>query len=294
MNPWLVMVNPHAAHGTKAASEVRDLLAQLSVPAEIIVTPDRATLRDALSATAEAGHHRLVAVGGDGTVNAVVNEAMAIRWKAPPLLGILPAGLGCDLLRTFGIGKDMKAAAEKLVSGSRYPVDVGLAIGSWGRRWFLNVASTGATAAAAKAALRIPTQFGTRRYVMAAALSLPRWRPTQVRLETDRRKLETEALGVVVANAQFFGGGFNIAPRASMMDGRFDILVIRCRYRDVPSLMRKIRRGEHLRDPAVRRLSASEARIDVRTPWPVETDGEPLGDAPVLFRTQSGRLEVMV
>jgi len=235
-----------------------------------------------------------VAVGGDGTVNAVLNEIMAHEWNAAPLLGILPAGTGCDLLRTFGIGPDLDRAAARLVEGTPYPVDVGLAMGEWGRRYFLNVASAGATAAAAGTAQHIPARLGSFRYVAAVAASLPSWRPIDARVEAGRRKFSGLALTVVAANAQFFGGGFNIAPRASMVDGLLDIQVISSRRREVAALMRKARGGNHLADPGVRRFVVPEARIEADPPWPVEVDGEPIGRTPLLVRLRAGSLRLMI
>ena len=128
----------------------------------------------------------------------------------------------------------------------------------------------------------------------AVGASLPTWRRTDARVEAGRREFSGPALAVVAANAQFFGGGFNIAPRASMVDGLLDIQIITSRRREVASLMRRARGGDHLADPAVRRFVAPEARIETDLPWPVEVDGEPIGETPVLVRLQAGSLRLMI
>lgn len=294
MTPWLVLVNPHAGRGRSAMADTVAALRSHSVPADVLEVDGLGALGDAVRDAAGADQRRLVAVGGDGTVNAVLNEIMAHGWNSAPLLGILPAGTGCDLLRTFGIGPDLDRAAARLVEGTPYPVDVGLAMGEWGRRYFLNVASAGATAAAAGTAQRIPARLGSFRYVAAVAASLPSWRPIDARVEAGRRKFSGLALTVVAANAQFFGGGFNIAPRASMVDGLLDIQVISSRRREVAALMRKARGGDHLADPGVRRFVAPEARIEADPPWPVEVDGEPIGRTPLLVRLRAGSLRLMI
>lgn len=294
MTPWLVLVNPHAGRGRSAKADTLAALRSLSVPADVLEVDGLAAMRDAVRDAANTDRRRLVAVGGDGTVNAVLNEIMAHGWRAPPLLGILPAGTGCDLLRTFGLGRDLDRAAARLVEGAPYPVDVGLAIGEWGRRYFLNVASAGATASAARAAHRISSRLGSFRYVAAVAASLPAWRRTDTRVEAGRREFSGPALTVVAANAQFFGGGFNIAPRASMVDGLLDVQIITSRRREVAGLMRRARGGDHLADPGVRRFVATEARIETDLPWPVEVDGEPIGETPLLVRLQAGSLRLMI
>ena len=294
MTPWLVLVNPHAGRGRSVIADAVAALRSHSVPADVLEVDGLDALGDAVRDAAAADRRRLVAVGGDGTVNAVLNEIMAHGWNAAPLLGILPAGTGCDLLRTFGIGPDLDRAASRLAEGTPYPVDVGLAMGEWGRRYFLNVASAGATAAAARTAQRIPARLGSFRYVAAVAASLPSWRRIDARVEAGRREFSGLALTVVAANAQFFGGGFNIAPRASMVDGLLDIQVISSRRWEVAALMRKARGGDHLADPGVRRFVAPEARIEADPPWPVEVDGEPIGRTPLLVRLRAGSLRLMI
>ena len=294
MTPWLVLVNPYAARGPRAKSRAGNALRERGIAADVLEVDGIAALRDTISLAASDGRNRFVAVGGDGTVNAVLNALMEHEWHEPPVLGVLPAGAGCDLMRTFGIGARMESAVDRLVGDTTYPVDVGVAIGEWGRRFFLNVASAGATAAAARAAFRLPGWLGTLRYVGGVVGSLPRFRRCGISLEAGGRRFVGESLAVVFANGQFFGGGFNIAPRASMVDRLLDIQVITARKREVGRLMPKARGGHHLSDPAIRRFVASEARLESAEPWPVETDGEPIGTTPVLLRVHAGRIRLKI
>ena len=294
MTPWLALVNPYAAQGRQARSRVEAALRKRGITGEVLEVDGIAALRDTVSMAVSEGRNRFVAVGGDGTVNAVLNALLEHEWKEPPILGVLPAGTGCDLLRTFGIGNRIESAVDRLAGDNTYPVDVGLAIGGWGRRFFLNVASAGATAAAAQAAFRLPGWLGTLRYAGGVARSLPGFRTCDISLEAGGRRFAGESLAVVFANGQFFGGGFNIAPRASMVDQLLDIQVITARKREVGRLMPKARGGHHLSDPAVRRFVASEVRLESAQPWPVETDGEPIGTTPVLIRLQAARISLKI
>ena len=290
MTPWLVLVNPYASRGRHAKTRVEAALLARDVPAEVVEVDGLPALRIAIREAAAEDRTRFVAVGGDGTVNAVLNALLDCRWETPPILGLLPAGTGCDLIRTFGIDNRIGSAADRLIGETTYPVDVGVAIGEWGRRFFLNVASVGATAAAAVTALRLPGWFGTLRYVGGVAGSLPRFRMSEIMLQAGARRFEGRSLAVVVANGQFFGGGFNIAPRASMVDQLLDVQVITARKREIGRLMQKAWGGHHLADPSVRRYEAGEVRIDSSAPWPVEVDGEPIGTTPVIVRVQADRI----
>lgn len=108
------------------------------------------------------------------------------------------------------------------------------------------------------------------------------------------RRFEGEALGMAAANAQFIGAGFNIAPRAAMTDGLLDVQVFTARRREVFRLTRKARTGGHLSDPAVRRFAVAEVRVEAEGCWPVEADGEVLGETPVVFRVQQGLLSLKI
>ncbi len=72
-----------------------------------------------------------------------------------------------------------------------------------------------------------------------------------------------------------------IAPKASVVDGRFDLIVIEARRTRALSLFPRMKRGLHLTDPAVRRIVTSSFRLETRRPWPVEIDGDYVGETPV-------------
>ncbi len=294
MKPWMVLVNPRAGRNPTSGARVEAALRARNVPAEIHEVDSLGALEETMGHAVAGGGKRFVAVGGDGTVNAVLNALLSHDWDAPPVLGVLPAGTGCDLVRTFGIGRSLPEAVERLAVGTGYPVDVGVAIGSWGRRYFLNAASAGLTAAAGSAALRFPRRLGTLRYIAAVAASLPRFRASQIEVEAGRRGFEEKSLGVVLANGQFYGGGFNIAPRASMVDQLFDTQIITAPKRHLARLMYRARGGNHLPDPGVRRFLAQEVRVDSKEPWPVEVDGDPVGNTPLLVRLQADRILLMI
>ncbi len=294
MSGWLALVNPHATHGRRAKAKVEAALRSRGISGDVIEVDGLAALRETIGAAASEGRSKFVAVGGDGTVNAVLNTLLTHTWAKPPVLGVLPAGAGCDLMRTFGIGNLIGPAVERLAGDTTYPVDVGMAIGEWGRRFFLNVASAGATAAAARTALGLPGWLGTLRYVGGVVGSLPTFPRCEISVEAGKRRFVGESLAVVFANGQFFGGGFNIAPRASMVDQLLDVQVITARKREIGRLMPKVRGGNHLSDPAVRRFVATEVRLESTDPWPVEIDGEPIGTTPVLLRLQTGRIELKI
>ena len=101
-------------------------------------------------------------------------------WDEPPTLGILPAGSGCDFVRTFGIPQDLEAAARHLTGEATCLVDVGVAEGSWGVRRFLNVLDIGVIAATVHTAERATRRLGRYRYKAAFWVTLPLFHTTRV------------------------------------------------------------------------------------------------------------------
>jgi diacylglycerol kinase (ATP) len=245
-------------------------------------SPDETTALIQEAATSGATHFAVA--GGDGTVNLAVNALMPLGMGTPPVIGVLPVGTGCDLLRTFGLPQDVAGAARHLTSDEIYDIDVGTLEGSWGLRYFVNVAQTGVGAAAARTAVSLGRRLGAARYPLAFVARLPGFPRATVKVITERRTIESEALAVILANAQFFAGGWNVAPKAMLVDGALDIQIINCRKTSAPALVPKLIKGTHLTDPAVRRLTAAEFSIETDPPWPVECDGDLVGNTAVKGR----------
>lgn len=294
MPKWHVCVNRAAGRNPVEPLQVDRLLHELGVDA-LVTAPD--TSQEAVFAIQEAardGFRHFVVVGGDGTVNLAVNALMTLDMGTRPVLGVLPSGTGCDLLRTFGLPQDLGGAARHLTTPDEYQMDLATVEGSWGRRFFANVAQTGVGAAAAETALRLPRYLGASRYPVAFAARLPGFPRATARIETDRRVIESEALAVILANAQFFAGGWNVAPKATVVDGALDLQIIDCKKTSAPALVPKIVKGTHLTDPAVRRVSTSEFRIETNPSWPVECDGETVGNTTVSGRVVPAAISLKI
>lgn len=284
MRRWLVAMNAQAGSRAVAATTVRSALdsAGIEYSLEAPATPEE--MRAVISSHLDAGGTHLAVVGGDGTANLAVNALLQRDIGERPVLGILPAGTGCDLLRTFGLPQDLHSAATHLAGDNVYTIDVAYLDGAWGRHHFVNVAQAGVGAAAAESAPKFSRRLGAGRYPLAFLQRLPRFPRAEIKLTTERRTIESEALAVIFANAQFFAGGWNVAPRATLIDGLLDIQVINTAKTRAPALVPKIVRGTHLTDRAVRRISAAEFDLTTSASWPVEADGDLLGNTSVAGR----------
>jgi diacylglycerol kinase family enzyme len=101
-------------------------------------------------------------------------------------------------------------------------------------------------------------------------------------------------MAVIFANGQFFAGGWNVAPRSTPIDGRLDLQIIDCAKWEATRLVPKIIRGVHLSDRAVRRYASDGFNLETEQEWPVEADGEVVGNTPVTVSVEPGALSLKI
>jgi diacylglycerol kinase (ATP) len=242
----------------------------------------------------------VVALGGDGTVNEVVN-GLAPLGAAGPELGILPFGTGRDTIRTYGIPKNPERALELLRGGRTRTIDLGRAAFRTSRgddsRWYINIGSCGLTGAVAERAERTSKRLGgTPSFLFATLATFTAWRNVPFRIQVDDEPaFELVANNVICANGRAFGGGIRICPQAEPDDGLLDVLV----WGDVGKLdlalnLPRLYRGTHLGHRKVTVLRARRVRVEPERPLPLELDGELPGSTPATFEIAPGALRLRV
>ena len=197
---WWVIVNPSAGRGHELARRADAALAARGLAfrlAESESGPDVARL---VADGVDAGYRDFVSVGGDGTAHLVLNALMAHSWERPPTLAILPAGSGSDFIRTFALPKRLEDAADHLTTADRYPTDIGVIEGGFGRRFFLNAVNIGVAAASATRAGRLPRRLGPIRYSAAFWLTLAGFPPGRATVRAGRGEFTGDVVNVTVAN----------------------------------------------------------------------------------------------
>ena len=294
MTDWKVLVNPRAGDRRRLEDRARDALTAFGMTSDVESPAGAEAMHEQTRLAAEAGWTRFAVVGGDGTLNVVIDALMQQDWTVPPVVALLPSGTGSDFARTFALPQRLEDAAAHLAGDRTYPVDVGIAEGSWGKRAFINEVQAGLGAATAGLAERLPRRIGAAKYQIAFWGTLPRFTPTRVTVEAGRRRFEGSALAVIAANGQFFGGGLNIAPKASLRDGRLDVQAFSVKRRSAVPLFQKIKVGMHGSHPGVHRMSSPEVTVETEIPWPVEVDGEPLGVTPLRARLIPNAIEFKI
>ncbi len=236
----------------------------------------------------------IVAVGGDGTVNEVVNGATGEDARPRVALGVVMTGRGRDACRNLGLRRDPLAAARRLVEGHEVRLDLGLARWPGGRRFFVNAAGAGFDAVVAAHAARLGGG-GTVPYLLAVLHALRDYRPVEITVERGGDPWHGQAAGVVVANGAHFGGGMRIAPGADAGDGMLDVVLLGAFGRaELVAWLPTIYWGGHVRNAKVTTARVTSVRIAGPAPMPVELDGEACGATPLDVSVCPGALRLLV
>jgi diacylglycerol kinase (ATP) len=235
----------------------------------------------------------VVAVGGDGTLNEVVNGL--VDPPAPPrALAAILTGRGRDACRNLGIARDPRVAARRVVEGSERLVDVGVAEWAGGaRRCFVGAAGAGFDAAVARRAAARPGS-GTVPYLLAVVASIRTHVPVEIEIAADGGVPWRGAVtAVVIANGSHYGGGMRIAPHADPADGALDLVVLGALGRlEMLRWLPTLYRGTHLRHPDVWTRRVRRVSIRSRTALPTHLDGECTPDTPVTLGVCAGALRL--
>ena len=220
----LMIVNPKAGRH-KARGPLFDAAAVLSQGGYLLTIHNTTAQPGDAAAAAEAAggvYDAVAAVGGDGTLNEVVNGLM--RLEHPPLLGYLPQGSTNDFASSLRLpGKPAEAAAAML-SGTPRRLDVGC----WNDRYFVYVASFGAfTRSSYTASQAAKNALGHFAYILEGMKDLNSLRPYRVKLTADGEVLDGEYLFGAVCNSTSIGGLMKLEEeRVVLDDGKFELLLI--------------------------------------------------------------------
>jgi diacylglycerol kinase (ATP) len=302
----LFIVNPAAGNGggAKRWPRIAEAARALGIEPDRVFTDGPGHAVELTANALRDGRRLIVAVGGDGTVNEVVNGFFGDTGEpiAPDAeLALAQIGTGRDTIRTYGIDKRPERAIALVARGRTRTVDVGRASfdaygDAAGMRHFLNVASCGMTGAVAERANRSSKRFGgTPSYVWAIMSTFAGWQNLRVQVEADGEARELVCNNVVCANGRYFGGGLKICPDAEPDDGLFDVLIFGDVSKgDFVRNLPKLYRGTHITHPKATVLRAAHVRVTPGRPLPIELDGEQPGLTPVSFDIVPAALRLRV
>jgi len=281
-----LLVSPQGGRGRAAAAApvVRRVIEQAGHTPIDISGASAEESAEAARAAVAAGAQRLVAVGGDGTLN-LAAQGVAGTGTA---LGIVPAGTGNDFARAFGLfGLSPEEAAATALGPTR-PVD---AIRTDRGRWVVCSVTGGFSVDVNARAARMRFPKGPSRYTVATLLAMPGLRHRELAVTVDGQRTELRSALFAVNNAEMFGGGMAICPGADPADGLIDACAVGPASRTTMlRLLPKVFGGGHVGHRHVHMMRGHTVAIEGE--MDLIADGEDLGPAPITLEAVPGALQV--
>lgn len=301
------IINPASANGrTRMTSRtvIERLKQYFGSRVVVKTTSGRNEASDIACEAALGGCDAVVAVGGDGTINEVVNGLLSAGKGRNPgcALGIISSGTGQGLAQSIGLPATIDDQVRVICSGNRKLIEVGVV--KWqdngsgqSLRYFVNECQAGIGGHVVK-----NTEAGGKKRSGFLGFGLTTLKLTltlgnfnmRVSIDGDA-EYELPMFGVVVANGTHTGGGMNLTPNARFDDGRLDVLIINTtsvfsRLINLP----KIYSANHVKSPRFIYKQGKTVRIDSAEPVLLEADGEMLGTLPAEISVVPNAIQLYV
>ncbi len=267
---------------------------QMGVDLMVRIPWGRKDIKTFIKEAKKAGITRVIAGGGDGTLNDVVNYLIKKRHAEKMSLGVLPLGTANDFARGAGIPRDDLTAALRLAAtGEATPIDVGQV----NERFFVNVASGGFGAeVTATTPQKMKAALGGVAYTLMGMVKAMDLQPYTGRLITpDGKSDEGSMVVMAVGNNRFAGGGFEVTPRAKLQDGLLDLAVISSvNPSDVKAIAAELEDPFNKDNRFLLYRQLESFIIEADKPLHVNLDGEPYVDRRFEFSIRPKALNVVL
>lgn len=269
----------------KNVAEVLDILEGFGYETSAFqTTPAPNSARDEAKRAAKAGFDLVIAAGGDGTINEVVNGIAPLPKR--PKMAIIPTGTTNDFARALKVPRGNPVEAAKLIGKNQMvKMDIGRARGEV---YFINIAAAGSlTELTYSVPSQLKTTFGYLAYLAKGAELLPRVSKVPVKITHDDGVFDGEVSMIFAAITNSVGGFETIAPDAKLDDGKFTLILVKtANLIEILHLIRLVLAGgKHINDPRIEYIKTSYINIEPQSDLQmmINLDGEYGGDAPIVL-----------
>jgi YegS/Rv2252/BmrU family lipid kinase len=293
-NQWFAIVNPNAGNGkgkkdwTRISDDLRKL--DLNFTEKFTESKGHATIL-AIEAI-NAGYRKFICIGGDGTLNEIVNGIFEqkVCGTTDLTLGLIPVGTGNDWGRMFGIPLNYEGASRIIKDGMTTLHDIGLVTYFNGKekqgRYFINIAGLGFEAVVVKRTnyQKDKGKSGKAIYFYNLLMSLLSYKNTDAEVIVEGVTSTAKIFSLNVGNGRYCGGGMRQTPLASPLDGILDVTVINGMGKlEIIWNLKILYNGKILEHPKVNGYKCRNIRVTSDSALYIEADGESLGHAPAEF-----------
>jgi YegS/Rv2252/BmrU family lipid kinase len=297
MNRARVIYNPQA-DGGRVAKRAGDLQARLQSVArknqwslEWVETRAPGHASGLAEAAALDGCDLVIATGGDGTINEIINGLMSVEKRgATPTLGIIPVGSGNDFAWSAQVALDPDIACQRVLDGETRMIDLGHIQEANGRqRFFCNGCGVGFDGRVALEVERLKWLRGFTIYLIAVLKTLILYHEVpELRIRLDEREWVQPSMMLIGGNGRRLGGGFLVTPEARLDDGLLDVCIAGELSRvGILKILPRFVRGTHVTHQQVKMERARQVSVESTLPRVIHLDGE-------IFATDASRFKIRV
>jgi YegS/Rv2252/BmrU family lipid kinase len=291
---WLVIVNPNAGNGKGKKDWIRisELLKDEDLSFSVKFTEKKGHATKLTSEGITAGFRKIITVGGDGTLNEVVNGVFSneVCPTKDVSLGLIPVGTGNDWGRMFGIPLDYKKAIKIIRDNKVMLHDVGLVSFYDGaekkKRYFINIAGLGFESVVVKRTnlQKERGHSGKLIYFYSLLISLISYKNTKAEIIIDGEKFSADVFSLNVGNGRYCGGGMRQTPDALPDDGVLDVTIIKGMGKfEIIRNLKILYYGTILSHPKIDGYKCKNIKVSSDSLLYTEADGESLGHTPAEF-----------
>lgn len=262
-----LLVPIRAAHG----HVIKDFMTEL----------DRETYKDE--------YKKIIAAGGDGTINVCVNAMIENNIDLP--IAIFPAGTANDFAYAFNMPNEIDEMLDIALGESYTMSDVGIING----KYFINVAAMGRVVdVSQKTDPTLKNTIGVTAYYLKGLAEIPNLKPTKVVLTTREKVYREKMYFMVVMNGKSAGGFKKLAPNSEVNDGLLDVILFRSMtWFEMPRILMKILQGNHSDSKKVLHFQTDNLVIESESDLPTDIDGEHGENFPLEFGVLHNRLKIL-
>ena len=271
------------------------VMQQLVSHIDVVYTKKQDDAKNAAAKIKEGEYDFVTAIGGDGTLNEVINGVILSGTRTP--IAVISAGTVNDFATYLNLPQNVDSFCEMIRTFKCKSVDVGQV----NDRYFVNVLAGGLlTDVGYKVPKELKAIMGKMAYYVECAKDLPKnmFNTVKLRFESEEYTADVDALVFIIANSRSVGGFKNMASLASVSDGLLDVIVLRkVEFPNITNLLIKILQGDHINHPSVDYFQTKSLKItdlNEENPITVDYDGEYFGELPVEVKVIPEAIEILV
>ena len=277
MKTYIIIHNLNSRGKNLSQEYIERLFKSEEIPFIYFSTSTIDELNNVIKEYSDSTKFQYCAIGGDGSLNSLINALMN-NDVIKPEVACLPGGSGSDFIRTFALPQNIQEAIKHLTSDSYYEVDVGKVVAKHKSKYFINVLNIGFLASTVQVSEKFPKIIRRFRYPISFWIKIILAKANKINLNLGNYEFNNYAFNVCVCNAQYFGGGWNISPKSSLQDGKFNVQIFAVSKIKAMKIFFLAQKGLHLKESDV--IVRKASNLEIKSNNPIEIDGDYFANGP--------------